>query len=66
MWNLRNETDEHLGGRKTREERETNHKILLMIENKLWVDRGSWVGDGLAGGWALRRALVVMSTECCM
>ena len=30
-------TDEHMGSG-GREERETNHKSLLMIENKLWVD----------------------------
>ena len=48
MWNLRNKTDEHLG-RGGREEREANHKRLLMIENKLWVDGGRLVGDGLDG-----------------
>ena len=47
MWNLRNKTDE-LGNR-GREERETNHKRLLMIENKLWVDGGRSVGDVLDG-----------------
>ena len=37
-------------GRKRREgERETNHKKLLMIENKRRVDRGRWVGEGLDG-----------------
>ena len=35
------------GGEK--EERGTNHKRFLMIENKLRVDRGRWVGDGLDG-----------------
>ena len=68
MWNLRNETDEHRGkGRKNKMKiaRETNHKRLLMLENKLRADGGRWVGDGLDGGWALRKALV-MSIRCCM
>ena len=30
-------------------ERETNHRRLLIIENKLRVDGGRWVGDGLDG-----------------
>ena len=55
--------DEHMGRRG--EERETNHERLLMIENKLRADRGREVGDGLDGGWLLRRALV-MITRCCM
>ena len=46
VWNLRNKTDEHMG-RWGREERETNHKRLLMIQNKLWVDGERWVEDGL-------------------
>lgn len=29
--------------------RETNHKELFTIENKLWVDGGMWVGNGLNG-----------------
>ena len=48
MWNLRNKTDEHRG-REGKGERQTNHKRLLMIENKLRVDGGRWVGDGLDG-----------------
>ena len=32
-----------------RVERETNHKRLLMIENKLRCDEGRQVGDGLDG-----------------
>ena len=44
MWNLRNKTDEHMGSR-GREERETNHKKLLMIENKLWADGRRWEGE---------------------
>ena len=36
-------------GRQEREERETNHNRLLTIENKLRVDKGRWVGDGLDG-----------------
>ena len=39
-------------------ERKENHKRLIMIENKLRVDGGRWVGDGLDGGWALRKAPV--------
>ena len=43
MWNLRKKTDEQMGrGRKG--ERETNHKRLLKIENKLKVDKG---GQGM-------------------
>ena len=49
MWNLRNKTDEHTGRRGGREERKTNHKRLLTRENKLRVDGGRWVGDGLCG-----------------
>ena len=50
MWNLRNRTDEHVGMVEVlwgREEREINHKRLLMIEN------------GLDGGWVLRRVPVI-------
>ena len=64
MWNLRNKTDEHM--RRGGEERETKHKRLLMIQNKLRVDGGREVGDGLDGWWISRRALVVMSTGYCM
>ena len=45
MLNLRNKTDEHMG--RGREERETNHKMFLMIENKPKVDGKRWVGDRL-------------------
>ena len=48
MWNLRNKTDEYME-RKRRKERETKHKRLLMIENKLWLNGGRWVGDRLDG-----------------
>ena len=44
----------------------TSCKRLSKIENKLRVGGGRWVGDGLDGGWAVRRALVVLSTRCCM
>ena len=37
----------------------------LTIENKLRVDGGKWVKDGLDERWVLRRALV-MSTGCYM
>ena len=41
MWNLRKKTDEHMGrGKRKKGERETNHKRLLTIENKLRVDGG--------------------------
>ena len=48
MWNLRNKQMNiwESGGK---EERETNHKILLTIENELRIDGGRWVGDGLNG-----------------
>ena len=50
MWNLRNKADEPMGRKEAREERgKKKSKRLLMIENKLWVDRGTWVGDGLDG-----------------
>ena len=48
MWNLRNKTDEHMGVG-GRGERETNHKRLLTIEDKLSGDGGRWVGDELDG-----------------
>ena len=50
MWQLRYKTDELLerGGPK-RKERGTNHKRLLMIENKQWVDGGRWMEDGPDG-----------------
>ena len=65
MCNLRNKTDEHMGRGKKRE-REANHKRLLTVENKLRVNGGRWVGDGLNGSWALKRAIVGMNTGCCM
>ena len=56
MWNFKSdllkikiqETDEHMGVGGKRE-RETSHKRLLTIENKLRVDGVMWVGDGLDG-----------------
>ena len=47
MWSLRNKTDEHVERVGKREERETNHKRLLITENKLWADRGRHMGDGI-------------------
>ena len=44
--------------------KEANHKRLLNTENKRRVDGGS--GRGESGRWAWRRALVGMSTGCCM
>ena len=50
---------------KIRTDREANHKRLLNRTNwGLW--RGGGWGDRLNGWWALRRALVGMSTGCCM
>ena len=48
MWSLRNTIGEHLesGGKG---EMKTYNRRLLMIENKLRVDGGRWVGDGLDG-----------------
>ena len=41
MGNLRNETEGHMGSRVGgREKRETNHKRLFTIEDKLRVDGG--------------------------
>ena len=57
--NSRNETDEHVGSGR-REERQA-----ILIDRELRVDGGRGVGDGLDGGWVLRRALV-MSTGGCM
>lgn len=54
-----------MGGGNYERERETNHKKLLMIKNKMRVGGGRWVGDGMVGGWILRKALVKMSTWCC-
>ena len=45
MWNLRNKTDEHRGREK--KGKETNHKSVLMIENKLRFDGESWVENGI-------------------
>ena len=44
-WNLRNKTDEHMG-RGEKGEMEVNRRRLT-TENKLTVDGGRWVGDGL-------------------
>ena len=46
-WNLRNKAVKVMGGGKKRKKRETNHKRLLKIENKLRV-----VGGEVVGGWA--------------
>ena len=54
-------------GRKTKikTEKEANHERLLSTENKVGVAGGEVGGEGLDGGWALRRALVGMSIGCC-
>ena len=51
LWNLINKTEDHRGKEekinKTKSERETNHKRLLIIGNKLRVAGGEGVGhDG--------------------
>ena len=51
-------------GKKKDREREANHETLLTTENKLRVNGGRWLGDGLNGLLVLRRALVMMSTGC--
>jgi len=48
-WNFRNKTDDHMGWGKKEKKREANKEKLLKIENKLRVDGGKWVGDGLDG-----------------
>ena len=54
MWNLRNKTEDHRGSEgkiKQDETRETNHKRLIIIGNKLRVAGGVrgrgmwWLGD---------------------
>ena len=49
MWNLRQKTDELRGKKERERERETNHRRFLMIENKLKVDGGRWVGRWATG-----------------
>ena len=45
-WNLRNESDEHMGRGETGGGGKQTVRNLR-IENKLQVDEGSWEGDGL-------------------
>ena len=52
MWDLAKQMNIWEGGKR----KEVNHKRLLMIENKLRVDGGRWMGDGLDECWVLRRA----------
>ena len=54
-----------MGRERKREEREANHERLLKIENEGLMEGDGWEGDGLDGGWVLRRTLV-MSIGCCM
>ena len=51
------------GGKQLQRGRQANHKKLLNTENKLRVD-----GGGERGKWVMgiERALVGMSTGCCM
>ena len=65
MLNLGDKTDEHMGGEKKRD-RQTDQNRCLKIENKLRVDGGRRVGDGLDGRSVLRRTLVIINTGCCM
>ena len=52
-WNLRNKAEKHRGREgkinKMKSERKTNHKRLLIIENKLRLAGGEGVGDGVTG-----------------
>ena len=41
-------------------ERETKHKRLLIIGNKLREAGGEEVGEGVTGGWTLKRVLGVI------
>ena len=69
MWNLRNLTEDHGEGKRKNSFREggrQTHKKLLNTENNLRVDAPVGAGKGENGWWALRRALVGMSTGCCM
>ena len=64
---LRNLTEDQEGvegEKKLQRGKEANHKRLLNTENKLRVD-GEW-GRGESGWWALKRALVGMSTGYCI
>ena len=56
------------GKEKIKTEREANHERLLDTETKGRIAVGAVGGweDGLNGRWALRRALVGMSTGCYM
>ena len=49
IWNIGNKTDKHVrrGEKEKKKGKETNHKRLLMIENKLRIDGGRWVEDRL-------------------
>ena len=59
MWYFRNKTNGHMGRGKRKKEKETNHKRLLTMENKLRVNGGSWGSRWLDGRWVLKRALVM-------
>ena len=50
--------------KKRKRERDTGHKSILSIENKLRVDGGRWAGNGLDEGRMLRT--LVLITGCCM
>ena len=69
MWNLRKLTKDHEGregGKNSYKQRkkDVNRKRILNTENKLRINGRGW-REG-SGWWALRRALVGMSTGCCM
>ena len=47
-------------------ERESNYKRLLNSRKQTEVAGGEVAGDGVTGGWTLRRACDRMSTGCYM
>ena len=68
MRNIRNSIEDHMiRGRKLNGKslgREKNHERLLTIGNKLRVEGGRWVGNGVIGWWPLKKACYLMSTRC--
>ena len=60
-WKIKQAGEEKI--KKDLSERETNHKRL---KDRKQIDEERWVGDGLDECWVLRRALVRMSTGCCI
>ena len=72
-WNIRNSTEDHRGregklnGKKS--ERETNHKRLLIIRNKLrvageeWLGWGNWVMGIKEGVWCYEHWVLYATDE---